>query len=478
MLRDNQFNVFTNRAVQVLAAPLPALYDRAVLAATAPRPLAATWSNLAVLVRGADVATLRQLVRDGLIERAVDIVEGHTPAARKGVLAPALVRTALVVLAAVTARADAELRAECARRGAADASVAVLCDAWAALEGMAAAAAAAPKRKQLESDSSDDHEDCGEDALVVPAKRVRLSSVTGHSVALPVAHAAVARPAAAATAAIAAPAAVATTPAANPLSRVQDLVPALQVLDALGDLPPVRALLRDISSSPSSKSSPSPIKKPASALIEPLTRAPVAVLRDLATRIMVHAARALESGTLHHRCGHLACTNTEAGLATFSRCGKCRVVRYCSRSCQVAAWKAGHRFWCAHAAAQCHGGEHQHQHEVQQVQQQVQQPMEIVATTTTTAVLPTTTTTTTTTNMAMAPSITGIASIPIPIPPPAPIAVAHAAHPARALPGGRCLLPGPGGATNGNGPLYSNENATALYYTATHATHQETVTVV
>ena len=43
-------------------------------------------------------------------------------------------------------------------------------------------------------------------------------------------------------------------------------------------------------------------------------------------------------------CGH--CSKAEPAGVKFNSCGKCRVVRYCSRDCQVKDWKAGHKRKC------------------------------------------------------------------------------------------------------------------------------------
>ena len=44
------------------------------------------------------------------------------------------------------------------------------------------------------------------------------------------------------------------------------------------------------------------------------------------------------------------CDHCGAGGAT-ARCAKCKVIVYCSRECQVAAWKGGHKKLCALVAA-------------------------------------------------------------------------------------------------------------------------------
>ena len=49
----------------------------------------------------------------------------------------------------------------------------------------------------------------------------------------------------------------------------------------------------------------------------------------------------------YNRCA--ACTKPNAT----SRCGKCKVVKYCSRDCQAKHWKSGHKKCCQKAAENC-----------------------------------------------------------------------------------------------------------------------------
>ncbi|KAJ3355608.1 hypothetical protein GGF32_001878 [Allomyces javanicus] len=153
MRPDNQANVFATRAVQALAAPAAALYDRRLLQATSPRPLLATFIHLAAMARTCSAAQLLQLVHDGAIDRAVDLIKQALPdgatdisatAVRMGLakieampsIAPdgALWLAALQLLAVVATRGDARVRAECARRGAVGACVLVLRQFLRALE--------------------------------------------------------------------------------------------------------------------------------------------------------------------------------------------------------------------------------------------------------------------------------------------------------------------------------------------------------
>eukprot|EP00984_Skeletonema_dohrnii_P002815 scaffold963_cov103-Skeletonema_dohrnii-CCMP3373.AAC.5 len=49
----------------------------------------------------------------------------------------------------------------------------------------------------------------------------------------------------------------------------------------------------------------------------------------------------------YYRCA--ACTKPNAT----SRCGKCKVVKYCSRDCQAKHWKSGHKKCCQKAVENC-----------------------------------------------------------------------------------------------------------------------------
>ena len=57
-------------------------------------------------------------------------------------------------------------------------------------------------------------------------------------------------------------------------------------------------------------------------------------------------------GSLHHCSGQYFCGNcykeAEAG-EKFKQCSKCRALWYCSKECQVEAWRAGHKQDCKRA---------------------------------------------------------------------------------------------------------------------------------
>jgi hypothetical protein len=50
------------------------------------------------------------------------------------------------------------------------------------------------------------------------------------------------------------------------------------------------------------------------------------------------------------RCAAPACAEAEQIAGQFKKCGRCGVVRYCSKACQAAHWKAGHKRECGGAA--------------------------------------------------------------------------------------------------------------------------------
>lgn len=45
-------------------------------------------------------------------------------------------------------------------------------------------------------------------------------------------------------------------------------------------------------------------------------------------------------------CGSLSCTKKENEIGEFKRCGRCKLMWYCSRDCQVKSWKEGHKKIC------------------------------------------------------------------------------------------------------------------------------------
>ena len=49
-------------------------------------------------------------------------------------------------------------------------------------------------------------------------------------------------------------------------------------------------------------------------------------------------------GELHNSCG--MCGKLPETGATYSRCQRCKKIRYCSRQCQLKAWRAGHKESC------------------------------------------------------------------------------------------------------------------------------------
>ena len=46
------------------------------------------------------------------------------------------------------------------------------------------------------------------------------------------------------------------------------------------------------------------------------------------------------------KCNFLLCGNRETYVGEFSKCARCRIVRYCSRSCQKKHWKDIHKYEC------------------------------------------------------------------------------------------------------------------------------------
>lgn len=51
----------------------------------------------------------------------------------------------------------------------------------------------------------------------------------------------------------------------------------------------------------------------------------------------------LKGKYLDEKCAH--CAKHAAPFATFSRCGRCKIPKYCSRECQGLAW-AAHKAFC------------------------------------------------------------------------------------------------------------------------------------
>ncbi|KNE56167.1 hypothetical protein AMAG_02002 [Allomyces macrogynus ATCC 38327] len=150
------------------------------------------------------------------------------------------------------------------------------------------------------------------------------------------------------------------------LSLDSDAFLSLKMLVVLGQHPAVRQYLRK----PLSSSSPiCPF-----ALVEWLFPAiATPQVKEAATRVMALSLNVVPAGvsvppapapkpenaapgaqaatppTLRY-CANLACQKHESTDVPFSRCSRCKKTWYCSRQCQVAAWKAGHRLWCVHLA--------------------------------------------------------------------------------------------------------------------------------
>ncbi|KNE66419.1 hypothetical protein AMAG_19576 [Allomyces macrogynus ATCC 38327] len=67
--------------------------------------------------------------------------------------------------------------------------------------------------------------------------------------------------------------------------------------------------------------------------------------RQSVVSLMSHSTELLaESGARY--CAHLSCNTIESSAKPFSRCSRCKCTWYCSRECQIAAWKQGHKHWC------------------------------------------------------------------------------------------------------------------------------------
>jgi len=45
-------------------------------------------------------------------------------------------------------------------------------------------------------------------------------------------------------------------------------------------------------------------------------------------------------------CANETCLETETRTNYFKRCPLCRIIRYCSRACQVMHWQSGHKRNC------------------------------------------------------------------------------------------------------------------------------------
>jgi hypothetical protein len=55
-------------------------------------------------------------------------------------------------------------------------------------------------------------------------------------------------------------------------------------------------------------------------------------------------------GDIRQTCANVECGQVETSYAEYSCCGECKVVFYCSKECQVAAWRS-HRKRCREATA-------------------------------------------------------------------------------------------------------------------------------
>ncbi|KAK4046146.1 hypothetical protein OIV83_006317 [Microbotryomycetes sp. JL201] len=66
--------------------------------------------------------------------------------------------------------------------------------------------------------------------------------------------------------------------------------------------------------------------------------------------IMRNACRKDESRGGIRQCANMECGLWERYAREFAKCRRCRKAKYCSKTCQSAAWSKGHRYWCAKAA--------------------------------------------------------------------------------------------------------------------------------
>ena len=61
--------------------------------------------------------------------------------------------------------------------------------------------------------------------------------------------------------------------------------------------------------------------------------------------IMRNACRKDELQNGIRQCASMSCGKWETFAREFAKCRRCRKAKYCSKSCQSAAWSEGHRFW-------------------------------------------------------------------------------------------------------------------------------------
>ena len=75
------------------------------------------------------------------------------------------------------------------------------------------------------------------------------------------------------------------------------------------------------------------------------TQANLEIRRDVKKTSILHAAKDVILGVYHIKKTCWQCKKNE-GNVSLQVCGKCNVASYCSRDCQVAAWKQGHKPAC------------------------------------------------------------------------------------------------------------------------------------
>jgi hypothetical protein len=61
--------------------------------------------------------------------------------------------------------------------------------------------------------------------------------------------------------------------------------------------------------------------------------------------IMRNACRKDDARAGIRQCAHMSCGKWEKSAREFAKCRRCRKAKYCSKTCQSAAWSEGHRFW-------------------------------------------------------------------------------------------------------------------------------------